>query len=482
MQEEQVTIGGTSYPVPTPFIVMATQNPIESEGTYPLPEAQVDRFLMKILVDYPSPSEEAAVVGRSLAPAVSVRECLTLADLELHGQAAATVTAGRDVIAYAVSLADATRNPATYGIAEIGAMIEFGASPRGPIGLVQAARALALLRGRGHIEAQDIRDLAADVLRHRLVLSYDALSDGVTANQLLERVLAAVPGAGCRSPVGGRRELMPDRSDSPASVAPTAAPLLRPPAAARRSSAATPVPARGPPGPGPDAERVDRRARPGGDAAGRAHAGGGRRALGVGSGMELLQLRPYQPGDEVRHIDAAASARTGRLHVRLHVPERSLTTWLVLDLSPAMAFGTARRLKADVAEGVALVFARLGVRRAGNIGVVGFGAGGLRLLPPRGARLGMVALAAAGAGCRARRNRRRPARAGAGAHARGADRPPTRARRGRLGPARPAAVGAAAGRAAGSSTRPSWSRSPTRASTSCRRSGGWRWSTPRAAT
>ncbi len=193
MQEQQVTIGGTTYEVPHPFIVMATQNPIESEGTYPLPEAQVDRFLMKILVDYPDAGEEAAVVGRSLHEPAAVRERLALGDLQRYALAAESVLVGREVIGYAVALADATRHPAAHGLRDIVPMIEFGASPRGPIGLVGAARVLALLRGRGHVEVDDIRDLAADVLRHRIVLSYDALSDGVTADDLLERVLAAVP-------------------------------------------------------------------------------------------------------------------------------------------------------------------------------------------------------------------------------------------------------------------------------------------------
>jgi len=196
MQEQQVTIGGQTYAVPLPFIVMATQNPIESEGTYPLPEAQVDRFLMKVLVDYPSLGEEAAVVGRSLGAQATVRECLALADLRRYEAAAATVLVDRDAIGYAVALADATRHPAAHGLQEIAGLIEFGASPRGPIGLVQAARVLALLRGRGHVEPADIRDLAADVLRHRLVLSYDALSDGVSADDVLDRVLAAVPAPG----------------------------------------------------------------------------------------------------------------------------------------------------------------------------------------------------------------------------------------------------------------------------------------------
>jgi MoxR-like ATPase len=196
MQEQQVTIGGNTYPVPLPFLVMATQNPIESEGTYPLPEAQVDRFLMKILVDYPSVGEEAAVVGRSLAEPAVVRERLALDHLRRYSSAAGTVLVDREAIGYAVALADATRHPEAHGLEEISSLIEFGASPRGPIGLVQAARVLALLRGRGHVVTEDIRDLALDVLRHRIVLSYDALSDGVTADQILERVLAAVPDTG----------------------------------------------------------------------------------------------------------------------------------------------------------------------------------------------------------------------------------------------------------------------------------------------
>lgn len=119
---------------------------------------------------------------------------------------------------------------------------------------------------------------------------------------------------------------------------------------------------------------------------------GDRRAAGVGVGTELAQLRPYETGDDVRHIDAAATARTGQTHVRLHVPERALTTWIVLDVSPSMAFGTTRRLKADVGEGVALVFGRLGVRRAGSVGLVCFGAGAPRVVPPRGSKPGLVAL------------------------------------------------------------------------------------------
>jgi MoxR-like ATPase len=193
MQEQQVTIGGETFPVPQPFLVMATQNPIESEGTYPLPEAQVDRFLMKVLVDYPSTGEEAGVVGRSLDKFPDVRERLSLEDLQRYSVATQSVYVDRRVIGYAVALADATRHPADYGLDDLVPYIAYGASPRGPIGLVQAARALAMLRGRGHVAIADIRDLALDILRHRIVLSYDGLSEGVVVDELLERVLSAVP-------------------------------------------------------------------------------------------------------------------------------------------------------------------------------------------------------------------------------------------------------------------------------------------------
>ena len=192
MQEQQVTIAGVSHPVPRPFLVMATQNPIESEGTYALPEAQLDRFLMKILVDYPSPEEEAAVVGRSLLAPATVRERLTLADLESYAATVREVLVDREIIRYAVALAAATRDPAAVGLPELAPLIEYGASPRGPIGLVAAARVLALFRGRRHVTAQDVRDLAPDVLRHRIVPSYDALGEGVDADALLGRVLERV--------------------------------------------------------------------------------------------------------------------------------------------------------------------------------------------------------------------------------------------------------------------------------------------------
>jgi len=194
MQERQVTIAGETYPLPKPFLVLATQNPIESEGTYPLPEAQVDRFLFKLVVDYPTVGEESAVVGRAIGKPVEVRERVPIDALERYRAVAREVFVDRDVIAYAVALADATRRPARYGLHELDGLIEYGSSPRGPIGAIQAAQALALLRGRNHVVAEDVADLAADVLRHRLVLSYDALGDGVSPDDLLTRILDTVGG------------------------------------------------------------------------------------------------------------------------------------------------------------------------------------------------------------------------------------------------------------------------------------------------
>ena len=187
MQEHQVTIGHETHPVPQPFLVLATQNPIESEGTYPLPEAQVDRFMFKLVVDYPHPRDEVAVVERSLDGGGRARQVLTPETLAEHQVAASTVYVDRRVMEYAVSLTTKTREPGEEG------WVEFGASPRGSINLIHAGRALALLRGRDYLLPIDVRDLARDVLRHRIVLTYEALAAGVDADRVLDDVLEKVP-------------------------------------------------------------------------------------------------------------------------------------------------------------------------------------------------------------------------------------------------------------------------------------------------
>ncbi len=187
MQERQVTIGHETHRVPQPFLVLATQNPIESEGTFPLPEAQVDRFMFKLVVGYPDNRDEVAVVERSLDGGGHAREVLSPESLARHQATAREIYVDRRVMEYAVALTAATRDPGEEG------WIEFGASPRGSINLVHAGRALALLRGRDYVLPVDVRDLARDVLRHRIVLTYEALAAGVDADRVLDDVLERVP-------------------------------------------------------------------------------------------------------------------------------------------------------------------------------------------------------------------------------------------------------------------------------------------------
>jgi MoxR-like ATPase len=193
MQERQVTIGRETYPAPDPFLVMATQNPIESEGTYALPEAQVDRFMLKVLVGYPSPAEEYVVVERMTGPLEATQRVLSPEQLSAFQRDTDAVYVDPAVIQYAVHLAGATRYPATVGLPDLARYLSFGASPRASINLVRAAKALAFLRGRDYVLPIDARELALDVLRHRVVLSYEALADGLEADDLLRPVLEAVP-------------------------------------------------------------------------------------------------------------------------------------------------------------------------------------------------------------------------------------------------------------------------------------------------
>ncbi len=193
MQERQVTIAGQTHSVPEPFLVMATQNPIETEGTYPLPEAQVDRFMMKILVDYPSEEEEFVIVERVIGPATAVAAVATTAQLSALQRECRSTYVDPELIKYAVRLVAATRTPGEFGLGDIARYISFGASPRASINLIEGGRALAFLRGRNYVLPEDVTDLVPDVLRHRLVLSYEALSDGQTPDQLVMRIMQAVP-------------------------------------------------------------------------------------------------------------------------------------------------------------------------------------------------------------------------------------------------------------------------------------------------
>lgn len=193
MQERQVTLAGETHRVPEPFLVMATQNPIETEGTYPLPEAQVDRFMMKVRVDYPSDDEEYTLVERVTGPAIDVRAVATADELAAWQAQSRRVYVDPTLVQHAVRLVCATRAPERHGLPDLRRLIAFGASPRATIALVEGARALALMRGRSYALPEDMRELVPDVLRHRLVLSYEALSEGLAPEALIERLMAHVP-------------------------------------------------------------------------------------------------------------------------------------------------------------------------------------------------------------------------------------------------------------------------------------------------
>ncbi len=192
MAEGHVSIGGTTYQVPDPFLVLATQNPIESEGVYPLPEAQRDRFLMKVLVDYPNGREEAEIVRRMGAHRPVARPVLDPATLRALQDLAADNFVHDAVLDYAVRLVLATRESEHHGVGDLAPLIAHGVSPRGTLGLVAAGRALALIRGRRYVLPQDIYDVARDVLRHRVLLTFEAVAEGVQAEAVVERVVSTV--------------------------------------------------------------------------------------------------------------------------------------------------------------------------------------------------------------------------------------------------------------------------------------------------
>jgi MoxR-like ATPase len=192
MQERQVTIAGESHKVPEPFLVMATQNPIETEGTYPLPEAQVDRFMMKVLVDYPTDEEEYVIVERVTGPRIDVSPVASTEQLATLQAQCRQVYVDPSLVQYAVKLVSATRKPEAHGLKDLSRFITFGASPRATIGLTEGARALAMLRGRSYALPEDMVDLVPDVLRHRVVLSYEALAEGLTPDQVVDKIMAKI--------------------------------------------------------------------------------------------------------------------------------------------------------------------------------------------------------------------------------------------------------------------------------------------------
>ncbi len=213
MQEQQVTIGKQTFPLPNPFLVLATQNPIESEGTYPLPEAQVDRFMFKVVITYPSQHEEITVVERMTVEHPAADPVISAGELLELQQTAEAVYVHPKIFEYAVALATATRRPQEFGLPELAPFVAYGSSPRASLNLVLGAKALALLRGREYALPEDVRDLAPEVMRHRFVLSYEALAEDVTSDHIVSRVLATVQAP--RIPVGDPHETLRTRSAVP---------------------------------------------------------------------------------------------------------------------------------------------------------------------------------------------------------------------------------------------------------------------------
>ncbi|KAA8885853.1 MoxR family ATPase [Nocardia colli] len=226
MAERHVSIGGKTYPMPNPFLVMATQNPIESEGVYPLPEAQRDRFLFKVVVDYPSVEEEREIIYRMGVTPPEATRILTPEDVVRLQQVAATVFVHHALVDYVVRVIAATRKPADFGMQDVASWIAYGASPRASLGIIAAARAVALIRGRDYVVPQDVVEVIPDVLRHRLVLSYDALADEISPEEVITRVLqtvgmpqvapqAVAPGAPAAPPAGAPQQLSPQNGPAP---------------------------------------------------------------------------------------------------------------------------------------------------------------------------------------------------------------------------------------------------------------------------
>jgi MoxR-like ATPase len=189
MQERQVTVGKQTFAVPSPFLVMATQNPIESDGTYPLPEAQLDRFMFKIMVDYPSYNDEIVVVERVIGPKIELKQRISVEQLSQMQEQVDQIYVDPVNIAYAARIVSATRHPAENQLPELAGTILFGGSPRASINMVMAARALAFIRGRDYVLPQDVADVARDVLRHRLILSYEGIAAGITPDTIVTTLL-----------------------------------------------------------------------------------------------------------------------------------------------------------------------------------------------------------------------------------------------------------------------------------------------------
>ncbi len=351
-----MTIGRDTHRVPDPFLVMATQNPIESEGTYPLPEAQVDRFMLKVLVSYPSATEEFVIVERMTGTiGTGARGARRPTSCSSSNAPQRRCTSIRRSWSTRCGSCGRRANRCLHGLDAIAPYVRYGASPRAAINLALSARARAFLHGRDYALPDDVRDLALDVMRHRLVLSYEALADGVTPDELLHQVLLA--------------------------VSPPELPLMTAPAPS--------TPSRRDPS---QAERLLRRLdwqvirRLDG------LLQGDHRALFYGSGSDFADLREYQPQDDVRYIDWNVTARLDTPYVRQYIDDRELTAWLLLDRSSSMRFGHVDRTKETAMVEMAATLGRLLTRDGNRIGAVLYDNTIERVVEPRGGRMQVLRL------------------------------------------------------------------------------------------
>ncbi len=365
MAERQVTVGGRTFPMPQPFLVVATQNPVESEGVYPLAEAQRDRFLMRVPVDYPTPTEERAIVARMADQPPQAARLLDPADVVGLQQAARRIAVDEATIDYAIRLVLATRDPAAHGLPKLVGLLEYGASPRASLGLVRSARAMALLRGRERAVAQDVYDVAYDILNARLALSYRALAEGFTIDDVLVELLTTVPAPGDTVRYANLRGAGPVGAADAGTRSGLQHVLgrARGDATARHAGRPTGREVTSAPGAGIDLPARIRRIE-----LAVSHKVFGRRdgrhaSLVLGHGVEPGEARPYEPGDDVRRMDWSILARTGEPHVRDAIQERDLDVAVLVDRSGSLDFGTVGWRKADLAVTVASAISALAVAR-----------------------------------------------------------------------------------------------------------------------
>ena len=374
MQERQVTIGDATHKLDPLFLVLATQNPIEQEGTYPLPEAQVDRFMLKVLVGYPSRPEERQIIDLAAGGEMPVVSPVVSPQTILEArQSVRQIYVDDKVKDYVLDLVAATRRPADYGLPQLAPLIAFGASPRAGIYLVQSARARAFLSGRAYVAPEDVKDLAPDILRHRVIPSFEAEAEELTT---CREPRSSAPRIG--HPIHARRIPAPLCHDRPPMIARFLG-RLRP-----RRQAPEPPELQGP----VSAEllrqvrRIEIKTR---HLVAESFAGA-YHAVFKGQGMSFEEVRPYLPGDEVRSIDWNVTARTGEPHVKRFIEERELTVMLLVDLSGSLDFGSRGRFKQALAAELAAVLAFAATSNQDRVGLLAFSDRIECIIPPRRGR------------------------------------------------------------------------------------------------